>query len=303
MIPSTLPVERPSALSDYGRLWKSYYVRINGLRTRFITAGEGEPLVLLHGSAPGASAETNFHLNIAALARHFRVYGLDQVGYGRTEAPAGADVLGDEQRRVDHLLGFLDTLCLDRVHLMGQSMGSATAARFTCDRPDRVAKLVFVNLGGAQLGISATSAYRPTHEANVRALAESPNRETMRAVLRGLMHREESITDELLDARLEMALLPGALDAHRNRGLAVRRSDDLEQRNDLRHRLPRLSHPMLLLWGKQDKNMIIDVGYQVRDALPNLRGFHEFDDAGHHVQTDQFEAFNARVIEFLHSEQ
>ena len=49
------PVDWPSALSDYGRLWKSYYLRVNGLKTRFIAAGEGEPLVLLHGSAPGAS--------------------------------------------------------------------------------------------------------------------------------------------------------------------------------------------------------------------------------------------------------
>jgi pimeloyl-ACP methyl ester carboxylesterase len=301
MATMTTPTERPSALSDHGRLWKSYYLRVSGLKTRFITSGEGEPLVLLHGSAPGASAETNFHMNIAALSEHFRVYGLDQVGYGRTEAPPGHDVLGDEQRRVDHLLAFLDTLCLDRVHLMGQSMGSATAARFVCDRPDRVNKVVFVNLGGAQLGITGSSAYRPTHESNVRAMAENPNRETMRAVLRGLMHREDSITDDLLDARIEMALLPGALDAHRNRGLATKRSDDLEQRNDLRQRLPRLSHPMIVLWGKQDKNMVIEVGYKVRDMLPNLRGFYEFDNAGHHVQTDQYEAFNARVIEFLTS--
>ena len=303
MIAEAPAFERPSALSQHGKLWKSYYLRVNGLRTRFITAGEGEPLVLLHGSAPGASSETNFHMNIAALAEHFRVYGLDQVGYGRTEAPPGHDVLGNEQFRVDHLLAFIDLLCLDKVHLMGQSMGSATAARFVCDRPDRVGKIVFVNLGGGQLGISGTSPYRPTHEQNVRAMAENPNRETMRAVLRGLMHREESITDELMDARIEMALLPGALEAHRQRGLAVKRSDDLEQRNDLRQRLPRLSHPMLLLWGKQDKNMLIEVGYQVRDLLPNLRGFHEFDNAGHHVQTDQYEAFNAKVIEFLREEQ
>jgi pimeloyl-ACP methyl ester carboxylesterase len=58
---------------------------------------------------------------------------------------------------------------------------------------------------------------------------------------------------------------------------------------------------MIVLWGKQDKNMVIEVGYQVRDMLPNLRGFYEFDNAGHHVQTDQHEAFNARVIEFLRS--
>jgi pimeloyl-ACP methyl ester carboxylesterase len=104
MIAEAPAVERPSALSQHGKLWKSYYLRANGLRTRFITAGEGEPLLLLHGSAPGASSETNFHMNIAALTEHFRVYGLDQVGYGRTEAPPGRDVLGNEQFRVDHLL-------------------------------------------------------------------------------------------------------------------------------------------------------------------------------------------------------
>ena len=61
--------------------WQSLYVRANGVKTHFIVAGQGEPLVLVHGGGPGASGEYGWRKNIPALVEHFQVFALDRIGF------------------------------------------------------------------------------------------------------------------------------------------------------------------------------------------------------------------------------
>ena len=68
--------------------FKSWFIRTGGIKTHFIEAGEGDPLILIHGGGPGASGEHNWGNNIESLARHFHVFALDLIGYGLTDKPA-----------------------------------------------------------------------------------------------------------------------------------------------------------------------------------------------------------------------
>ena len=54
-----------------------------------------------------------------------------------------------------------------------------------------------------------------------------------------------------------------------------------------------------MIWGKEDRFAPIDLGYELRDLLPNLRAFHVFEKSGHQVQNDEVEKFNKTVLEFL----
>ena len=82
-----------------------------GLQTNYLEMGEGEPLLLLHGSGPGVSAYTNWRKIIPELAKHFRVIAPDLAGFGHTERDPNFSY--DIKHWGKHLLAFLDAL--DRI--------------------------------------------------------------------------------------------------------------------------------------------------------------------------------------------
>ncbi|MBV9119293.1 MAG: alpha/beta fold hydrolase, partial [Chloroflexi bacterium] len=104
--------------------WASRWVKVNGIRTHYLEAGDGPPVVLVHGGGPGSSGQWGWFHTIPDLSKHFRVLAIDQLGFGETEKPAHLSY--SHQDRVDHLAAFVDVLCLAPVNLVGNSMGAYT---------------------------------------------------------------------------------------------------------------------------------------------------------------------------------
>src|SRR2546425_11991533 len=109
---------------------RSRYVMAGRILTHYVEVGDNGPAVVLcHGGGAGSSGEAGFGRVMPALAEHFQVYAVDSVGgYGWTDPyyPASEGV----QSRVDQLEAFIDTLCLDKVHLSGNSQGSWVIAKY-----------------------------------------------------------------------------------------------------------------------------------------------------------------------------
>ena len=278
--------------------WQSLYVRANGVKTHFIVAGQGEPIVLVHGGGPGASGEYGWRKNIPALVEHFQVFALDRIGFGLTDKP---EIVHSDQLLADHLADFIDALGLDRLCLMGNSMGAYGVARYAVDHPDRVKKMVLVASGS--IGGAMDLERGPTEgQKAMRRFTDEPSRENMRAVIEGLVCNKAAVTDELIDGRLKLATLPGALEAQRSHNKYRQRlktDANLRQQYSLKHRLPQLTIPTIMIWGKEDRFAPIDLGFELRDMLPNLRAFHVFEHSGHQVQNDEVEQFNRVVVDFL----
>ena len=124
-------VTRSAVISDQ-------YVDIPNFRVHYVEAGEGHPVVLLHGSGPGATARTNFAENIEPLAEHFRVIAIDMPGWGESDTQS-------EETGRDHtaaLVAILDALGIDKAALVGNSMGGMTAVTTAVEHPDRVSHLI-----------------------------------------------------------------------------------------------------------------------------------------------------------------
>jgi 2-hydroxy-6-oxonona-2,4-dienedioate hydrolase len=81
-------------------------------------AGTGHPVILLHGSGPGATGWNNFSHNIEPLARRFRVLAPDMPGWGASD-----ECTPDRLDHVDAALQFMDALGIDRAAFVGNSMG------------------------------------------------------------------------------------------------------------------------------------------------------------------------------------
>jgi len=108
-------------------------------RTFYISAGMGEPLLLLHGAGGDSSI---FQHTIAQLARNHTVIAPDIIGHGRTEGPT----VGYSESLYSYWLdGFLSAIGLEAADLVGHSLGGAIALRFAYNHPEQVIHLVLVN--------------------------------------------------------------------------------------------------------------------------------------------------------------
>jgi pimeloyl-ACP methyl ester carboxylesterase len=112
-------------------------IQTAGIRLAYQVSGspDAPPLVLLHALGEDA---TDWDDVIPAFARHWRVHAVDLRGHGRSDWPGEYSL---ELMRTD-VLGFLDALALERVDLIGHSMGGIVAYLLTEARPDRVSRLI-----------------------------------------------------------------------------------------------------------------------------------------------------------------
>jgi pimeloyl-ACP methyl ester carboxylesterase len=102
---------------------QSLQILVGDVRCHYLEAGQGEPLVLLHGTAID-SATLSYAPSLPTLAKVHRVIALDWPGYGQSELPRVSHTINDY---VGLLLAFFDVKGLNRVHLAGFSMGGAVA--------------------------------------------------------------------------------------------------------------------------------------------------------------------------------
>ena len=123
---------------------RAKFIDVNGVRTRYLYEGSGDPLVLLHGS--GAFAD-NFYKKIDTLADPgYAVYAPDLIGHGFTDP---IDFEGPpEPHMSNHVAQFVDLMGLSRFFLAGWSMGCLMACLVYFTMPKRIRKLVLIS-GGA----------------------------------------------------------------------------------------------------------------------------------------------------------
>ena len=261
------------------------YVDVDGLGTFYVTAGQGPPVVLIHGGSPGACALVNWKLNIAKLAEAgFAVYAYDQPGFGHSEIPGDHSM----EYRVSHARAFLDALGLDRFHLIGNSMGAYIVARIALE-DTRARRLVFVSSTTlAPSGSESAQALAKTHAKGLEAY--TPSLEAMRRLTMGTLYNAELVTDQLVEERYRMSA--GArFEAMQNRRQAPRARSVVDA-------LPQITNPALILWGADDRGAATERALLLFQALPNAE-LHVFSHCAHWVHWDQAARFNRMVTAFF----
>jgi 4,5:9,10-diseco-3-hydroxy-5,9,17-trioxoandrosta-1(10),2-diene-4-oate hydrolase len=256
--------------------------------------GDASAVVLLHGGGPGASAWSNFGRNMPVIARRFDTVMMDLPGYGKS---AARPVTGHFFTvAAEALAGLLDQLGIEKVHLIGNSLGGGTALRFALRFPKRAGRLVLMGPGGLSLNVFA-----PDPTEGVRRLMEfgappGPSRAKMEAFLRTMVFDQRLVTAELIDERFAIASQPEALAAM----VAMGSSFFGEHAEDgmLWREAHRLQHEVLLIWGREDRVNPLD-GALI--ALKQLRRaqLHVFGGCGHWAQLEKFDEFNELSLRFL----
>ena len=255
--------------------------------------GAGLPFVMLHGGGPGASAWSNFGTALPRFAASFRTILLDQPGFGQSDKP---EVKANYFRHsAEYLLRFLDELQIEKVHLLGNSLGGGTATRFTLEHPDRVGRLVLMGPGGFSLNLLHAD---PTE--GVQRLMDfsmNPSREALRAFISTMVVNQALVTDELVEERFADATAPGAQEAMRSMGASFWNPEWVED-GMLWREVHRIRKHTLLTWGREDRVNPLDGALVALKQMPKAQ-LHVFPNCGHWAQIEAAEEFREVATTFL----
>jgi pimeloyl-ACP methyl ester carboxylesterase len=258
-----------------------------GVETHFHDAGDGAPLLLLHGSGPGVSAWSNWRPVYPALSESFRVIAPDQVGFNRTQ-PDGAVEYG-RKLWTDHALAFVDELGLERFSVVGNSMGGAIALSLAVARPQAIDRIVVMGT----MGIA-----QPIPDGLAEVWGYDPSPEAMRRLVELFAYDQAIVTDELVQMRYEASADPTVRDAFAAMFPEPRQNgvDDLAlSEAELRS----IEQPVLLAHGYHDRIVpMASSSLPLMDVLADAQ-LHAFGNSGHWVMIEQSEAFTSTVLAFL----
>ncbi|MGX7698362.1 alpha/beta fold hydrolase [Gordonia polyisoprenivorans] len=267
-------------------LEEGLFINVQGTRTHYHDVGEGAPVLLLHGSGPGVSAWANWQHAIPSLAENSRVLALDIVGFGHTERPD--DVRYSLRTWTDHVWNFLDALGIDKVSIIGNSLGGRIACQMAEDNDTRLDRIVL--MGAPGVGMTLTEGLKA-----LRAYEPSP--ENMRNLLINYFAVDSSIiTDDLVRIRYEASAAPGAHEAyhlmffspdHAGSELAI-----------TEEQVRAITAPTLLVHGREDRVVPVDVAWNMVHLLPD-GDLHVFSRCGHWTQIERSAEFNSLVKDFL----
>lgn len=235
---------------------------LSGLRVRYVRAGDGPAVVLLHGFA---SSIFTWKDVMPGLARSRTVVALDFPGFGESEQPPDLE-FGIYPEVV---LGLLDRLGVARATLAGNSMGGAVATALAARHPERVAALVLID----SAGFDHAESERPlllrllTTQAGKALFERLPVRgRVLRLGLRQVFHDPTLVTEERFNEYLAPLLRPGAtaslVSLLTSRGAAPGMVASLA---------PGVKAPTLVLWGRDDGWIPVAQADRVVAAIPGAR--------------------------------
>ncbi len=240
------------------------WITVDGLETHYLTAGEGPPLVLLHGDGESA---LDWSWVLPTLARRHRVYAPDLPGAGQSAKPRADYSPAFFARSV---AAWLDALGIERAAVAGNSLGGLVALCLALSDPSRVTALGLVGSAGLGRAISPVmiSLTFPLYGDLAIGWAGTPLGAPQRAWGRAalLFASPGRAPRAWLADQQRLALTPGFLGAT----LAALRATAGPggQRLVLLDQLPRLRMPTLVVWGTDDRIFPADQARAAVERLP-----------------------------------
>lgn len=269
---------------------KGMYIKVNGINYHVKTIGEGEPLLLLHGFTGSLQTWSPF---INDWSQSFQLILVDIIGHGKTDHPEEVDRYSMEYV-VRDLKGILNTLNINKVHLLGYSMGGRVALSFSILYPEYVLSLILE---------SSSPGLELEEERFARMNSDNVLAERI----------EQDGIHEFVDYWEKIPLF-----SSQEQKLSVERKQAIRQErlgnsssglaNSLRgmgtgvqpswwNRLSRFQKPVLLLTGEDDQKFCV-IGQKMHKLFPNSKIL-IIKDAGHAIHVEQPEFFGKIVRDYL----
>ena len=270
-------------------------VNMGGLNIHYVTAGTGQPLLLLHGATIGWG---QWYPNIAELAKFFSVYALDLPGSGRSTTinfrKANLDTA-----LVEVVSEFIRRMGWQKTHVIGHSTGGWIALKLAITNPAVIDKVILVNSLGFSRHVPWRYRILSIHFL-ARVLSKTvmrPSREKMRGFLYSVLSDAVVLSEEFVDyfygnvTRSPMShpfLFISSLLKY------FRMKQDLF----LLEKLSRIENQILIVAGTDDPLIPLSKTYRAFGLFPKAR-IEIFFDTGHVPSIERSQQFNSLVVSFL----
>ena len=250
-------------------------------KTRYLEAGTGHPVILLHGVGAAGGAD-DWRPAISYLSANYRIIAPDMLGWPPGDIRDNIDAFPN---LTDFVREFQDGVGLRSSHIVGATMGGWIAGLFAYESPDRVDKLVMTGNPGL-------------HGAANDRLASwevPPDERVREQLLRQLEGVSEAEAEALVQEKIRKLHEPGYAEAFK-KTMSTMSDHANRERYNLIRRLPFTTVPTLFLLGKGDPSSAL--ADKLQSLVPGSR-LHIVEDGAHQVHYENTEEFSRVVAEFL----
>jgi pimeloyl-ACP methyl ester carboxylesterase len=261
-------------------------IKLGNFTLNYHDQGEGDVILLIHGSGPGVTSWANWRGIIPELSESARIIAPDMLGFGYSQCLE--DLKLDIKVWVESLVGLLDALKIERVSIVGNSFGGAIALAFANKYPTRTHKLVLMGAAGLSFpitdGLDKVWGYQPSIQA-------------MRELMEVFAYDHSIINDDLVRMRYEASIRDDVqtrfeqlFPEPRQKGIEMLASNE----DDIRA----LSHDTLIIHGRDDLVIPLEVSERLLRLIPKSQ-LHVFGECGHWVQIEKAKAFTQLLANFF----
>lgn len=269
---------------------KDTWIEIDGHNMRYLQAGSGPPLVLVHGLVGGLFC---WRFNIPALAEHYTVYAVDLPGNGLSDAPAATDC--GMQPQAGRLHAFLEKLQLENVNLAGASFGGGIAMFLAARYKSRLRSLVLaapVNPWSA-FGRGRIGFFNTVLGGYLLRIVMPLSRPVHRIAIERLYGDTSRIRPGTIEGYGRLLQRPGRVP-----NILSMLKNWQKDMSELERVIPRIDLPTLLVWGDRDGAVDLRSAAILKERLPNARLI-TLPGVGHIPSEEVPEEFNKIAMEFL----
>lgn len=276
----------------------SHYYSWQDGEVHYQRRGLGDPLLLVHNIYPGASWE-EYERNVDELARHFTVYAIDLLGFGQSAMPR---IKFTAQTYVELISDFLREEIEEPAHVMASGLSCAYITEVAARQAELFKKLVFLCPRSEPTGLDVPRWVAPLQHLMLSTPAVSSGyyetmtgRHELTTYLTNSFANPKAVTPALIDRLFENSRRKGAI--HPFASLITGYLD-----SSLLASLPRVEHPLLLVWGRQARPTPVEHSVRVLSVARNSH-LEVVENAGAWVHAEQSAAVNRLVVEFLEREE
>ena len=267
-------------------------VRTGNYTTWINEAGKGneETILFLHGSGPGVTSLANWSYALQDCAESFYCLAPDLYGFAQSDHPD--EPLKNRQMWMDcwieQIMELLDHYELEKVHVVGNSLGCSIALELLSEHPERFDQVVLMGPGGTP------NTKISLELARAKSFYDNPSKKRLQQIMGWFVYDHEAmqpIINDLTDSRFENAMRE-----------EVRRSNNSIFSTAAvpipTVALRRIKNQILLVHGRDDKVCSIESSYYLLDHLDEAQ-LHVFSKCGHWTQIEKKDQFNHLIQQFF----